>query len=267
MQSNAAKKLTKKKPLLPGSVEIKPMPAAQTILKCYPSFLAAPLARLFSPELPEVHLQNIEVVLNNLLAYLNLCFLQSCMFFAPPSEAVNRSIKDCLKGRLVGPTAFRCLHNFALAMKQSRENPVFFTFTLATILAESNESNPLMMMRELKEYLKEPIEPLSETLPQAVEGLTEILRGVKAILNNSIVMKTPKGAREPFADLSGPLADVLPADKRPAIELPAGEAVVLSRDGAEAFGLFPFFKYAKRKVVFAQPSEQELKVFLSRLEL
>jgi hypothetical protein len=60
---------------------------------------------------------------------------------------------------------------------------------------------------------------------------------------------------------------VLPADKRPAIELPAGEAVVLSRDGAEAFGLFPFFKYAKRKVVFAQPSEQELKVFLSRLEL
>lgn len=250
-----------------GAIKIPLIPMAQTILTRYPSFLTEPFANLFRPARPEVHLKNLQLTADNLTAYLNLCFLQSCMFFAPASEVLNKSVKECLKGHLTGPTALRCLHNFALAMKQSRENPVFFTFSLANILTESSETNPVMMLRELKEYLKEPIQPLEESLPQAVEGLAEILRGVKAILNNLIVMKAPKGAKEPFADLSGPLAQVLAADKRPAIELPAGEAVVLSRDGSEAFGLFPYFKYAKRKLFFSRPDPAEFKILLERLEI
>ncbi|GAB4283489.1 MAG: hypothetical protein Kow0029_29670 [Candidatus Rifleibacteriota bacterium] len=250
-----------------GAIKLPPIPAAQTIVSRFPSFIADPFARFFKPALPADILVNIQQVANNLIAYLNLCFLQSCLFFAPPSEVVTRSIKECLRGHLIGPTSLRCLHNFALAMKQSRENPVFFTFSLANLISESSDSNPLLMLRELKEYLKSPVEPLEETLPQAVEGLADIIRGLKAILNNPIVMKAPKGARQPFADLSGPLAEVLPPDKRPAIELPEGEAVVLSRDGTEALGLYPYFKYSKRKLIFNKPEEKEFAVLLDRLEI
>jgi hypothetical protein len=80
-------------------------------------------------------------------------------------------------------------------------------------------------------------------------------------------MRAPKGAKEPFADLSGPIAQILPPDKRPGIELPHGEVVVLSRDGTEAFGLFPYFKYAKRKVFFNKPAPEEYEILLERLEI
>ncbi|MEW6709433.1 MAG: hypothetical protein AB1403_06355 [Candidatus Riflebacteria bacterium] len=263
----AAKPVKKEEPIPEGAIKIAPIPAAQTIVSRYPSFITDPFAELFRPDLPENHLKNLQLAADNLIAYLNICFIQSCLFFAPASEVLTRSVKECLKGHLVGPTALRCLHNFALAMKQSRENPVFFTFSLANILTESSDTNPVMMLRELKEYLKEPIEPLEESLPQAIEGLAEILRGVKSILNNLIVMRAPKGAKEPFADLSGPLAQVLAVEKRPAIELPPGEVVVLSRDGTEAFGLYPYFKYARRKIAYGAPSSEEFKVLLERLEI
>ncbi|MFZ5951728.1 MAG: hypothetical protein ACOYXC_13540 [Candidatus Rifleibacteriota bacterium] len=263
----AAKPAKKEEPVPEGAIKIAPIPAAQTIVSRYPSFISDPFAELFRPALPENHLKNLQLAADNLIAYLNICFIQSCLFFAPASEVLTKSVKECLKGHLIGPTALRCLHNFALAMKQSRENPVFFTFSLANILTESSDTNPVMMLRELKEYLKEPIDPLEESLPQAIEGLAEILRGVKSILNNLIVMRAPKGAKEPFADLSGPLAQVLAADKRPAIELPPGEVVVLSRDGTEAFGLFPYFKYARRKIAYGAPSSAEFKILLERLEI
>jgi hypothetical protein len=213
--------------------------------------LSDPLKELFVPNPPEVHLKNIKNLTDNLIAYLNLCFIQSCLFFAPTSDVLNKSIKDCLKGHLTGPTSLRCLHNFSLALKQSRENPVFFTFSLARIFSESSDLNPLMMLRELLEFLKTPIEPLNETVPQAVEGLCDILAGVKSILHNKIVMKAPKGAKQPFADLSGPLAVPLAQEDRPELDLPSGEVILISREGTEALGLFPYFKYQKRKVVFS----------------
>ncbi|MGM0598331.1 MAG: hypothetical protein ACQETH_00820 [Candidatus Rifleibacteriota bacterium] len=248
-------------------IKIQPIPAAQTIISRFPSFISTPFSVLFKPASEEQLLNVINKVSDNLIAYLNLCFLQSCMFFAPPSAMLEKSVKDCLKGHLIGPTALRCLHNFALAMKQSKENPVFFTFSLSKILSDSSDTNPLMMLRELREYLKQPIEPLNETIPQAVEGLAEILRGTKSILNNSIVMKTPKGTKVPFADLTGPLAVALKPDKRPGIELPESELVVLSRDGTEAFGLFPYFKYANRRMYFSKPGKEEFAILLERLEV
>ncbi len=243
-----------------------PGPAREIITR-YPSFISDPFAMLFQPAKPEVQLKLINQVADNLIAFLNLCFLQSCLFYAQESDVLARSIRECLKGCLVGPTALRSLHNFCLSMKAARGSPVFFTFSLAGIFSESSDTNPLMMLRELKEFLREPVEPLSESVPQAIEGLTDILRGVKSILNNLIVMKTPPGAKEPFADLSGPEARALSADKRPSLDLPVGEVVLLSRDGGEAFGLFPFFKYEKKKVFFAKPDAKELAVFYERLEI
>lgn len=243
-----------------------PGPAREIITR-YPSFISDHFAMLFQPAKPEVQLKYIGQTADNLIAFLNLCFLQSCLFYAQESDVLARSIRECLKGCLVGPTALRSLHNFSLSMKAARGSPVFFTFSLAGIFSESSDTNPLMMLRELKEFLREPVEPLSESVPQAIEGLTDILRGVKSILNNLIVMKTPPGAKEPFADLSGPEARVLAADKRPTLDLPVGEVVLLSRDGGEAFGLFPFFKYAKKKLCFAKPDPKELAVFYERLEI
>lgn len=254
-----------------GTVAARPGVAvpgpAREIITRYPSFISDPFAMLFQPAKPEVQLKYINQTADNLIAFLNLCFLQSCLFYAQESDVLARSIRECLKGCLVGPTALRSLHNFSLSMKAARGSPVFFTFSLAGIFSESSDTNPLMMLRELKEFLREPVEPLTESVPQAIEGLTDILRGVKSILNNLIVMRTPPGAKEPFADLSGPEARALAADKRPGLDLPVGEVVLLSRDGGEAFGLFPFFKYAKKKLCFAKPDAKELAVFYERLEI
>lgn len=241
--------------------------AAREIIDRYPSFLTDPLQQLFQPTRHDVQLKIIGTVVDNLLAFLNLCYLQSCLFFAPEADILNKSIKECIKGHLIGPTALRCLHNFALAMKKTHSNPVFFTFSLAGVLSESSDTNPLMMMRELKEFLRNPVMPLDESIPQAIDGLIEILRGVKSIVNNSLVMKAPPGAKQPFADLSGPEARILPADKRPGLDLPIGEVVLLSRDGTEALGLFPYFKYARKKIVFARPDDKEIAILLERLEI
>lgn len=250
----------------PGARPVLP-PEAREIAAIYPSFLVDPFVQLFVPADNKTRLMQIGQVLDNLTAFLNLCYLQSCLFFAPESEALARSIVDCIKGELIGPTSLRCLHNFVLSMKQARGNPVFFTFSLAGVLSDASDANPLMMMRELKEYLREPVEPLDESIPQAVEGITEILRGVKSLVNNLLVMKAPPGAKEPFADLSGPVAKILPLEKRPALDLPVGEVILISRDGTEALGLFPYFKYSRKKVVFAKPSLEERNILLERLEI
>lgn len=250
----------------PGARPVLP-PEAREIAARYPSFLVDPFVQLFVPASNEARLAQIGQVLDNLTAFLNICYLQSCLFFAPESEVLARSIIECIKGELVGPTALRCLHNFVMSMKQAHGNPVFFTFSLAGVLSDTSDSNPLMMMRELKEFLREPVEPLDESVPQAVEGITEILRGVKSIVNNLLVMKAPPGAKEPFADLSGPEARILPLEKRPALDVPVGEVILISRDGTEALGLFPYFKYSRKKVVFAKPSIAERNILLERLEI
>ena len=80
-------------------------------------------------------------------------------------------------------------------------------------------------------------------------------------------MRAPKGARLPYADLSGPSAKPLAQDKLPSMDLPVGEVILISTDGAEAFGLFPFFKYSNKKVVFSIPNQEELSTFYERLEI
>jgi len=251
---------------VPGARPVLP-PEAREIAARYHSFLVDPFVQLFLPADNKTRLVQIGQVLDNLTAFLNLCYLQSCLFFAPESEALARSIIECIKGELIGPTSLRCLHNFVMSMKQARGNPVFFTFSLAGVLSDASDTNPLMMMRELKEYLREPVEPLDESVPQAIEGITEILRGVKSLVNNLLVMKAPPGAKEPFADLSGPEAKILPIEKRPALDLPVGEVILISRDGTEALGLYPYFKYSRKKVVFAKPSIEERNILLERLEI
>ncbi len=238
---------------------------AKDIFARYPSFITTPLLEVFKTTDNEKRLKEIDSVIDSLTAYLNICFLQSCLFYATESEMLARCINECIKQNLTGHSALRCLHNFAMAMKTVRANPTFFTFPLSKILCDSSDENPLMMMRELKEFLKEPEEPLSETIPQAVDGLIEILLGVRTITLNNIVMRSPAGAKEPYADLSGPSANILPVEKRPSVELPTGEAVVISKDGTEGFGLFPFFKYSKKKLKFAIPTTEEVKLFNDRL--
>jgi hypothetical protein len=80
-------------------------------------------------------------------------------------------------------------------------------------------------------------------------------------------MKAPKGAKQPFADLSGPLAVPLAQEDRPELDLPSGEVILISREGTEALGLFPYFKYQKRKVVFSKPSVEEFDILIERLEI
>ena len=238
------------------------------IFEKYPSFLTDPLLEVFKANTNETKLKALDNVLTNLTAFLNICFLQSSMYYAQESDMLTKSIKDCIKGNLIGPSAIRCLHNFVLAMKSVRGSNTFFTFQLSRIMGNSqDETNPLMLMRELKDFLREPEEPLDESVPQAVDGMIEILRGIRAITGNILVMRAPRGAKLPYADLSGPSAKELAKDKRPSIDLPVGEIVLISSDGSEAFGLFPFFKYSKKKIIFTIPSSEELATFYERLEI
>ena len=257
--AKASPKPTASKVFVPAS--------AKDIFEKYPSFIVDPLLEIYKASTDEARLKAIDQVLNNLTAFLNICFLQSAMYFAQESEMLTKSIKDCIKGNLIGPSAIRCLHNFVLAMKAVRGNNIFFTFPLSKVMSSSDETNPLMLMRELKEFLKEPEEPLNESVPQAIEGLLEILRGVRYITNNTLVMRAPQGAKLPYADLSGPTAKPLDKDKRPSMDLPVGEVILISTDGSEAFGMFPFFKYSKKKVIFTIPTSEELATFYERLEI
>ena len=251
----------------PAASKVSVPANAKDIFEKYPSFIVDPLLEVYKSSTDEARLKAIEQVLNNLTAFLNICFLQSAMYFAQESEMLSKSIKDCIKGNLIGPSAIRCLHNFVLAMKAVRGNNIFFTFPLSKVMSSSDDTNPLMLMRELKEFLKEPEEPLSESVPQAIEGLLEILRGVRYITNNTLVMRAPRGAKLPYADLSGPTAKPLEKDKLPSMDLPVGEVILISTDGSEAFGMFPFFKYSKKKVIFTIPSQEELATFYERLEI
>ena len=63
------------------------------------------------------------------------------------------------------------------------------------------------------------------------------------------------------------MAKALPSEKRPSMDLPVGEIVLISTDGAEAFGLFPFFKYQKKKIIYTIPTKEELATFYERLEI
>ena len=65
----------------------------------------------------------------------------------------------------------------------------------------------------------------------------------------------------------GSVAKALSKDKLPSMDLPVGEVILISTDGAEAVGLFPFFKYQKKKVVFGIPTSEELATFYERLEI
>lgn len=233
----------------------------------YPSFIVDPLLDIYKANTNESKLKAINNVLTNITAFLNICFLQCSIFYAKESEMLTKSIKDCIKGKLIGPSSIRCLHNFVLALKPIRTNNVFFTFQLSKIMGSSIETNPLMLMRELKEYLREPEEPLDESVPQAIDGLIEILKGINPITSNKLVMRAPQGAKLPYADLSGPTAKPLENEKRPSIDLPIGEVVLISIDGGEALGLFPFFKYKNRKVIFTIPTDEELSIFYERLEI
>jgi hypothetical protein len=245
-----------------------PVPGdAQEIIDNYPAFLTEQFEKIYNESDDAKKLKYVDETLTRIIAFLNLCFVQSCLYYAEESEVLAQNILQCLKNKLVGATALRNLHNFVMAMKPARGNPVFFTFTLAGIMSESSESNPLMLMRELKEYLRAPVQPFAETVPQAIEGLTAILKGIKCIKNNIFVMKTPEGAKEPFADLGGPLAASLNENRRPLLDLPPGEVVIVSKDGSEAFGLYPFVKYNKRKTIFTMPGDAEMKVLFERLDI
>lgn len=245
----------------------KPCPVGNNIIKMYPSFLSEPYAEIFTQSESHKILESLGKCLKNYIAFLNLCFLQCCIFYASPSDMINQNAKDCLENRLTGPTALRWLHNFAMSLRRTGENKSFFTFKLARKFTSGSDKNPLLLARELDQYLKSPVKPLEETLLMAIKGITNILSGSQVILNNSAIMKTPAGVSKPYANFTGPRAFALAANQEPLIELPAGEIVIISEDGSEALGLHPFFKCRKNRACFVNPSQAELNVLIKRLEL
>ena len=240
---------------------------AKELTKVLPSFIGVPFYNIFTAQNKKEKLEALSETLTSLTAFLNLCFIQSCSFYAPQSDTLTRNIKQCLKNKLVGPTALRYLHNFVMAMKPARGNPIFFTYTLAGIMSESSEYNPLMLMRELQDYLRNPDDSNEDTIVQAVDGMITILKSLECMRNNTIVMRAPMGAKKPYANLNGSKAVPLEDSKMPILELPYGEVVLLSKDGSEALGLHPFIKYKNMQTVRITPRDAEMKILYDRLGL
>ncbi len=263
----------KAQPKPQSPTEIKPIDLEELpndvriIAETYPSFVGDSLIRVYQANSTEEKLEQLKRALKELVGFLNLCFIQSCIYFAQGSDSLEQNVLQSLKNKLTGPAYLRNLHNFVVALKPAHGSSGFFTFTLAGILSESSVSNPLMLMRELDEFLKNPIEPVDENLEEAKEGFVEVLKGVKCIRNNPIIMRSPVGARLPYADLTGPLAVPMEATKAPLLDLPHGEIVILSRDRTEALGLYPIIKYNKRRTFYSHGTDTEFELLYDRLEI
>jgi hypothetical protein len=240
---------------------------AEAILVRYPSFLTVPFAALLEPNTPAGHLASLRTFMEGLLGFLNFTFLQTYLFYGTRSPKGDQVVMECLKGHLVAPTAVRSLHHLALLVKNVPGTDAFFTFALSRSLAESGENNPLVVVKELWEYLQSPVEPLEETLPTAVAALPGILVACKGMLHHPLVMKSAPGAREAFFDLSGPRPGPLKPADRPSLDLPPGEIILLSRDRGEALGLFPYFTFNGERITFAIPDAKQVAILYERLEL
>lgn len=226
-------------------------------------FLTAPFSRLYEPAPAEAHLSGLKSLFEALLAFLNLSFLQSYLFFSTRNPKIDQVVKDCLNAHLGGPNAVRFLHNISLGLKGQEKNTAFFTFPLAHAFSGGSDPNPLVVLKELAQFLAEPPEPLSESVVQAVEAVPQLLVSVKGIIQNKLVIKT-KGE---FLDLSGPQPKPLAAGDRPSLDLPDHEVILLSRDRSEALGLFPYFPFDGKTVQFTKPSKEQFATLLERLEL
>jgi len=239
-----------------------------SILSRYPSFISSNLAPLFENHPPLEHLKNLKNLVGSMLAFLNFCSLQTYLFYATRVPKVDEIVLECLKAHLLGQTPVRFLHNFSLAVKGVRGNDSFFTFGLAKFITETSDQSPSVVLKELFEFaFGHPEGNLEETLPQAVDALSQILINLKGIIQNRIVFKTSPGAREPFIDLTGPKPVPLAPSDRPGLDLPAGEAVLLSKDRSEALGLFPFFEFDGNGIKYSKPDKAKFDMLLERLEL
>ncbi|NLI74841.1 MAG: hypothetical protein GX442_00200, partial [Candidatus Riflebacteria bacterium] len=250
-----------------GQMTLEPPRVAESIMARYPSFLTAPFGRLFEPDTPQGHLETLRNLLEALLGFLNFTFLQTYLFYGTRSPKGDQVVMDCLKCHLGGPSAVRSLHHLALVVKNVTGTDSFFTFALSRAMTEAGEANPLMVLKELWEFVLTPVDPLQETLPQAVEALPQVLMAFKGLLHNPLVMKSAPGAREAFFDLSGPRAAPLKPADRPGLDLPPGEIILLSKDRGEALGLFPYFTFNGERIVFAVPEARQTAILYERLEL
>ena len=177
-------------------------------------------------------------------------------------------VKDCLKAHLLGPTATRFLHNLSMTIKDVRGGgDRFFTFTLARMFTEPSELNPLFVLKELYETLLTSPATVEENLDQVIPQLAQMFVAFKSVLENKIVMRMPPGTREPFLDLTGPAVAPLPPAQRPSLDLPSNELCVLSKDKSEALGLFPYFTFDGKALVFGTPDQGAFKTLLERLEI
>ncbi|MFZ2959751.1 MAG: hypothetical protein WA705_22960 [Candidatus Ozemobacteraceae bacterium] len=238
-----------------------------SILERYPSFIGRPFSGLFKPASPEDHLRNVRDTLESLLAYLNFTFVQAYLFYSPKLPKTDQVVQDVLKAHLLGPIAVRHLHHLALAIREVAGNDRFFPFTLARLITESSERNPLFVVKEMYELVLSPPENLEEVLEETVSALGSVLADFKGILSNRLVMRMSPGAREPFLDLSGPRAVPLAPGYRPDLDLPPNEPIVLSSDRAEALGLFPYFTFDGNGLVFGIPASEDVSTLLERLSI
>jgi HEAT repeat protein len=254
-----------------GKSEGKPLqlaksPIVDSVLSRYPSFISRNLGRLFQPASASSHLNNLRLSVEGLTAYLAFAFLQTYLFFCERTPRTDQVVNDCLKANLLGPGAVRFIHQFSMSVKGIPGNTAFFTFSLARAFTEAGEANPLMTLKEMYEFVTTPPEGYEESLEGAAEAFPELLMALKSIVFNRIVLRTKPGAREPFIDLSGPDPKPLEADP-PSLELPAGELIILSRDGSEALGLFPFFTFNGQEILLEKPTAEMIDTLLERMEL
>ncbi len=252
---------------LDGMLSLAKPPMIDMILGRYPSFVTGPLERFFRPAGPAALMESLRAAIEPLIAFLSFTFLQTYLFFGRRTPKGDQAARDALNAHFSGPASVRMLHHLSLSVREVAGD-AFFSTGLAKAMNEASEDmNPLFMLREVTEFLKTPPNLADDGLRQVAGGLPVLLAACKGILQNPIVLRLPPGAREPFLNLSGPRPCPLPPSERPGLDLPANEIVVLSKDRSEALGLFPYFVFDGRSVMFCVPSDAEFKTLLERLGL
>jgi hypothetical protein len=238
-----------------------------SILKRYPTFITRPFEKLLQPASLSTHFEQFKKTLETVVAYLNFTFLLTYLFYTPRNPKVDAAVMESLKANLCGPYGVRNIHQFSLIIKSVKGNDSFFPFPLSRAMSEGTDQNPLMSIKDLWEFVRAPQDELVESLPGAFSVFCEALISLKVMLQNKLIQRNPPGAREALVDLSGPTPGPLAADSRPSLDIPAGEIIVLSKDRSEALGLFPFFVFNGKEVVYTIPDQEQFKTLLERLEL
>jgi hypothetical protein len=105
---------------------VEETPQMQMVVSHFPSFLTTPLRDMLRPDRPAHHLERLQETFSGLIGFLNLCFMQTYLFYGQRSAMGDKTVKECLAAHLTGVPGVRFAHHFSMALRSAPPAAGFF---------------------------------------------------------------------------------------------------------------------------------------------